>query len=169
MRIHAHVLVLNLRSQRSDWLGLVWLGLLKHGLCIPLFRQGPAAPMREREGGSFCREGIMLFPPPPIRSLLVLHKLCWKSSRNVNLLLRYTTLHTGLCSPRICCIFFSALHFLAFFFFSLSHVVKEGPISLENGMGKLTAAQCWSRFSAWQALKAIPLVDEVGGGGRGGG
>lgn len=134
MRIRAHVLVLNLRSQRSDWLGLVWLGLLKHGLCIPVFRQGPAAPMREREGGSFCREGIMLFPPPPIRSLLVLHKLCWKSSRNVNLLLRYTTLQTGLCSPRICCIFFcSSLSSLFFFFCESCGEGRANLIGERNG------------------------------------
>jgi len=174
MHIHAHVLVLSLRSQRSDWLELVWQGLLKHGLCIPVLRQGPAAHMRERErekerereGGSFCREGIMQFPPPPIHSLLVLHKLCRKSSRNLNLLLRYTTPPTGLCFLCVCCIFFCSSLSSLFF---LSHVVKEGPMSLENGTGKLTAAQCWSRFSAWQALKTIPLMDEVGGAGRGGG
>lgn len=158
MRIRAHVLVLNLRSQRSDWLGLVWLGLLKHGLCIPVFRQGPAAPMREREGGSFCREGIMLFPPPPIRSLLVLHKLCWKSSRNVNLLLRYTTLQTGLCSPRICCIFFcSSLSSLFFFFLWVmwwrkgqSHWRTEwGNLQLHNAEAGFLPDRHLKRFHSW--------------------
>lgn len=75
------------------------------------------------------------FPPPPTRSLPVLHKLCRKNSRNLNLLLRSPTLQTGLCSPRVCCIFFGS-SLSSFFLFFSSHVVKDGPISLENGAGK---------------------------------
>lgn len=102
------MLVLSLRSQRSDWLGLVCLGLLKHGLCIPAPRQGPAAHERARGRKFLQGRDYAQFPPPPTRSLLVLHELCRKSTRNLNLLLRYTTLQTGLCSARICSIFFSS-------------------------------------------------------------
>ncbi len=164
------MLVLSLRSQRSDWLGLVCLGLLKHGLCIPAPRQGPAAHERARGRKFLQGRDYAQFPPPPTRSLLVLHELCRKSTRNLNLLLRYTTLQTGLCSPRICSIFFSSS--LSSLFLCVCVWVmwwRMGQSHWRTERGNVTAAQCWSRFSAWQALKAIPLMDEVGGAGWGGG
>jgi len=163
MHIHAHVLVLSLRSQRSDWLELVWQGLLKHGLCIPVLRQGPAAHMRERErekerereGGSFCREGIMQFPPPPIHSLLVLHKLCRKSSRNLNLLLRYTTPPTGLCFLCVCCIFFcSSLSSLFFWVMwwrkgQCHWRTERGNLQLHNAEAGFLPDRHLKRFHSW--------------------